>query len=96
VLLSGGQRQKLALARALLGDPALLMLDEPTTHLDRDGIEELLHSLVVPGGPTILMVTHDPAVAASVDRIMHLRDGRLWDPEREQDPAAAPSAPPRH
>jgi ATP-binding cassette, subfamily B, bacterial len=95
VLLSGGQRQKLALARSLLGNPALLMLDEPTTHLDRQGIEELLHSLVAPGGPTILMVTHDPAVAASVDRIMHLRDGRLWDPEREQGPAAAPSASPR-
>ena len=81
VLLSGGQRQRLALARALLGSPRLLMLDEPTTHLDTAGVDELIGSLTVGGGPGILMVTHDPTVAASAGRILSLRDGDLTDSE---------------
>jgi ATP-binding cassette subfamily B protein len=81
VLLSGGQRQRLALARALLGSPTLLMLDEPTTHLDKAGIDELVGSLTAGGGPGILMVTHDPTVAASAGRILYLREGHLTDSE---------------
>jgi ATP-binding cassette, subfamily B, bacterial len=81
VLLSGGQRQRLALARALLGSPRLLMLDEPTTHLDTAGVDELIGSLTAGGGPGILMVTHDPTVAASAGRILSLRDGDLTDSE---------------
>jgi ABC-type multidrug transport system fused ATPase/permease subunit len=78
VLLSGGQRQRLATARALLGDPVLLMLDEPTTHLDREATGELIDNLMrQPGGPAILVVSHDPAVAESADRLYWLRDGRL-------------------
>jgi ATP-binding cassette, subfamily B, bacterial len=78
VLLSGGQRQKIALARALLGDPALLMLDEPTTHLDSAGSRALMESLHSdPDRPSLLIVTHDPLVATAADRVEHLRDGRL-------------------
>jgi ABC-type multidrug transport system fused ATPase/permease subunit len=78
VLLSGGQRQRLATARALLGNPALLMLDEPTTHLDREAARELIDKLIgYPGGPAILVVSHDPAVAESADRLYWLRDGRI-------------------
>jgi ATP-binding cassette, subfamily B, bacterial len=78
VLLSGGQRQRIALARALLGDPALLMLDEPTTHLDSAGSRDLMETLLAdPDRPSILIVTHDPLVAAAADRVEHLRDGRL-------------------
>jgi ATP-binding cassette, subfamily B, bacterial len=77
ILLSGGQRQRIALARAMLGAPSLLMLDEPTTHLDATGVDELISSIVNEGGPGILMVTHDPTVAASAERVVHLRDGRL-------------------
>jgi ATP-binding cassette, subfamily B, bacterial len=84
VLLSGGQRQRIAIARALLGDPALLMLDEPTVHLDSKGIADLMWPLIEdPDGPTILIVSHDHAVAASVDSVYHLRDGRLGDGEDE-------------
>jgi ATP-binding cassette subfamily B protein len=85
VLLSGGQRQRLALARALLGAPRLLMLDEPTTHLDTAGIDELVGSLTAGTGPGILMVTHDPTVAASAGRILYLRDGELTDSESAPD-----------
>jgi ATP-binding cassette subfamily B protein len=95
VLLSGGQRQRLALARALLGSPSLLMLDEPTTHLDTAGVDELIESLTAGGGPGILMVTHDPIVAASAGRTLHLRDGRLTEPERASQPAPQLSVPGR-
>jgi ABC-type lipoprotein export system ATPase subunit len=64
------------------------MLDEPTTHLDTAGIEELVGSLVSGSGPGILMVTHDPTVAASAERVLHLRDGRLTG--AEPDPASPP------
>jgi subfamily B ATP-binding cassette protein MsbA len=76
--LSGGQRQRIAIARALLGDPALLVLDEPTTHLDDAAIGALMANLTgLPRAPSVIIVTHDPGVAARADRIVHLRDGRL-------------------
>jgi ABC-type bacteriocin/lantibiotic exporter with double-glycine peptidase domain len=76
--LSGGQRQRIAIARALFGSPSLLILDEPTTYLDHAAIMELLETLNgLPNGPTVLLVTHDPAVAARADRVVHLRDGRV-------------------
>jgi ABC-type multidrug transport system fused ATPase/permease subunit len=80
--LSGGQRQRIALARALLGDPALLILDEPTTHLDDAAIRTLLDNLVsMERRPTLIIITHDPAVAVWADRVVHLRDGRIAEIE---------------
>jgi ABC-type multidrug transport system fused ATPase/permease subunit len=78
VLLSGGQRQRIALARALLSRPALLMLDEPSTHLDNEGTADLLASLREQRPrPSVLLVTHDPALTEAADRVLELRDGRI-------------------
>jgi putative ABC transport system ATP-binding protein len=78
-VLSGGQRQRLAIARALANEPTLLLADEPTGALDSDGSEEILELFrrLHDGGQTILMVTHDPNVAAGAERIVQLRDGRV-------------------
>jgi len=82
VLLSGGQRQRIALARALLATPALVILDEPTTHLDDAAINRLTANLrSLPGAPTLLVISHDLAVARSLDRVLHLRDGRVAEEE---------------
>jgi len=77
--LSGGQRQRLAIARALANEPTLLLADEPTGALDSEGSREVLDLFIRlhEQGQTILMVTHDPSVAAGADRIVHLLDGRV-------------------
>jgi putative ABC transport system ATP-binding protein len=78
--LSGGQEQRVAIARAIVSDPGLLLADEPTGDLDRATAEEILGLLSVLNrdhGKTIIMVTHDPAAAASAKRIVHLDKGRL-------------------
>ena len=78
--LSAGQRQRLVIARALVCRPPLLALDEPTTYLDSGTVSALLENLKsLPGGPAVLMVTHDPTVAASADRVLELRDGRVHE-----------------
>ncbi|MBV9310924.1 MAG: ABC transporter ATP-binding protein, partial [Solirubrobacterales bacterium] len=78
VLLSAGQRQRLAIARALLGRPRLLILDEPTTHLDDDAVAQLMENLrELPGSPTVVAISHDPEIEAWAGRVIHLRDGKL-------------------
>jgi putative ABC transport system ATP-binding protein len=77
--LSGGQQQRVAVARALGGDPAILLADEPTGNLDSvngEAVMELLSELHR-GGATICMVTHDPRYARCADRSIHLFDGRV-------------------
>lgn len=80
--LSGGQQQRVAIARALITRPQVLFADEPTGALDtvtsRD-VLRLLRGLVDRHGQTIVMVTHDPVVAAHADRLVFLKDGRIFD-----------------
>ena len=78
--LSGGQRQRVAIARALANRPALVLADEPTGDLDsQSGAEviRLMHELNHELGTTIIVVTHDPAVARKTDRILVMRDGDI-------------------
>ncbi|HEV3129000.1 MAG TPA: ABC transporter ATP-binding protein [Solirubrobacteraceae bacterium] len=78
--LSGGQRQGVALARALANDPRLLLADEPTGSLDSASSEralDLLRTVRERRGTTVIVVSHDPAVAARADRVVHLVDGRI-------------------
>ena len=77
--LSGGQQQRVAVARAVAGEPAILLADEPTGNLDSangESVMELLRELHR-GGATICMVTHDPRYALHADRAVHLFDGRV-------------------
>ncbi len=78
--LSGGEQQRVGIARALVNDPALLVCDEPTGDLDRKNTSEILDLLEILNreqGKTILMVTHDPFAAERATRVLHLDDGRL-------------------
>jgi len=80
--LSGGQQQRVAIARAMVSEPLIILADEPTGNLDSrasDEIATLLHQAVSEWGRTVLMVTHDPRIAAYADRIVFLKDGRVVD-----------------
>jgi len=88
--LSGGQQQRVAVARALVGQPSILLADEPTGNLDSkngEAVMELLRELHREGS-TICMVTHDPRFARLAERSIHLYDGRIVD-ETEQAPASS-------
>ena len=78
--LSGGQEQRVGIARAIVTDPTLLLCDEPTGDLDRksgDEILDLLQALNREHGKTIIMVTHDPHAATCARRVLHLEKGEL-------------------
>jgi len=81
--LSGGQQQRVAVARAVAGEPSILLADEPTGNLDSSNGEAVMGLLreLHRGGATICMVTHDPRYAQHADRILHLFDGRVVEEE---------------
>ena len=78
--LSGGEQQRVALARATVAEPALLLADEPTGNLDRATgarVMDLLFDLQARRGSTLVLITHDPALAARCGRLLHMEDGRI-------------------
>ena len=97
--LSGGQQQRVAIARAIVTEPAVLLADEPTGNLDTQRsleIMELLRGLNTEHGITVLMVTHEPDMAAYAHRIVHFVDGRIDSDGPNPHPTvprAAPTAP---
>ncbi len=80
--LSGGEQQRVAIARALANEPHVILADEPTGNLDSetgDGIIDLLTSLADTRRQTIVLITHDPAIAARSRRVVRMRDGRVFE-----------------
>src|SRR6201993_4938023 len=89
--LSGGQEQRVTIARAVVSDPTFLLCDEPTGDLDRKSADEimaLIEALVKEYGKTVLMVTHDPVVARRADTTLHLDKGVLVESGEQQVVAA--------
>jgi putative ABC transport system ATP-binding protein len=85
--LSGGQQQRVAVARALVTEPALILADEPTGNLDSTATADMLGLLqeLHTAGRTIVLITHEPAVAAVASRTVHFLDGRIAQPARLQE-----------
>ena len=89
--LSGGQRQRVALARALANRPEIIVADEPTGALDTKSTEQVFSILrdIADSGQTVIVVTHDPALAARADRRIHIVDGKIAEiTERGRDKPA--------
>ena len=88
--LSGGQRQRVAIARALVNEPAILLADEPTGNLDSSTSEEIMKVFeeLAGQGQTVIMVTHEPDIAAHARRVVVLRDGMIASDEKAETYAA--------
>ena len=89
--LSGGEQQRVALARAFAGEPRLLLADEPTGNLDAatgEAVIGLLFDLHRRRNTTLLLITHDPALAEACDRVIEIRDGRIEGERRRTAPRA--------
>ena len=87
--LSGGEQQRVALARSLVTNPKLLLADEPTGNLDSqnsDAVLNMLKQLNQEFGQTIIMITHNPEAAAFADSILHMRDGRILETGASGEP----------
>lgn len=84
--LSGGEKQRVAVARALINNPAIILADEPSGSLDTENKEEL-HQLFFKLrdtlGQTFIIVTHDENLASITDRTVHMKDGQIFDPLKE-------------
>jgi putative ABC transport system ATP-binding protein len=92
--LSGGQQQRVAIARALINDPLLVLADEPTGNLDTKSSDEILdifHALHE-RGRTIILVTHEPDIAAHANRVIHIRDGKVFSDELNPASLSNPEA----
>jgi len=95
--LSGGQRQRVALARALANRPEIIVADEPTGNLDTASTEQVFGILrdIADNGQTVVVVTHDAALAARADRRIHIVDGKIHETtfggDRKREIAAAPT-----
>jgi putative ABC transport system ATP-binding protein len=82
--LSGGQQQRVAIARALVTDPAILLADEPTGNLDSRTSEEVIGIFqeLNDAGKTVVLITHEPDIAAHAKRVVYVRDGLIWRDEK--------------
>jgi putative ABC transport system ATP-binding protein len=82
--LSGGQRQRVAIARSLVNDPAIIMADEPTGNLDTKSGDEIMDIFrdLNNQGRTVVLITHEPDIAACAKRVVHVRDGQIIRDER--------------
>lgn len=92
--MSGGQRQRVAIARALINNPAIIMADEPTGNLDTKSTMEIIDIFekLNEEGKTVIMVTHEPEIAAMTQRIVTMRDGKMVGDERKVTKACSVNA----